>query len=177
MVVVRISTRSAFYIHEWCVSFILYLILSDLCLLTSSRKYCLVERISKKHICLALWYIPWSIIVVISGLPFTLFVRLHVHVHAWCIYTYLHLWTHHGNLVWLKKLIEINTRGKVHIRGKTQRSFEWCKYPLNIKRIQRDSIFNQFSANSSNSFFIEVINPFTPKISLLILLTVCRKII
>ena len=115
MVVVRISTRSAFYIHEWCVSFILYLILSDLCLLTSSRKYCLVERISKKHICLALWYIPWSIIVVISGLPFTLFVRLHVHVHAWCIYTYLHLWTHHGNLVWLKKFLPSNRASYAHI--------------------------------------------------------------
>ena len=176
MVVVRISTRSAFYIHEWCVSFILSL--SVFCLLTSSRKYCLVERISeKKNFCRALDYIPWSIVMVTSGLSFTFFVCLHVHVHAWCIYTYLHLWTHHGNLVWLKKLIEINTRGKVHLKGKTQRSFEWCKYPLNTKRIQRDSIFNQFSAYRSNSLLAEVINPFTPKISLLILLTVCHTIL
>ena len=114
MVVVRISARSAFYIHEWCVSFLLSL--SVFCLLTSSRKYCLVERISeKKNFCRALDYISWSIVMVTSGLSFTFFVCLHVHVHAWCIYTYLHLWTHHGNLVWLKKFLPSNRASYAHI--------------------------------------------------------------
>ena len=81
-----------------------------------------------------------------------------------------------SSIICIYYLIEINTRGKVHIKGKTQR-LEWCKYPLNIKRIQGDSIFNQFSASHSSSLFFEVINPLTPKISLLILLTVCHTIL
>ena len=52
MVVFRISARSAFYIHERCVSSFCILILSDSFLLTYSRRCWSAERISKNVICL-----------------------------------------------------------------------------------------------------------------------------